>query len=374
MKIGYYILTDIQHIPPIMRIYERLGGTIMTKNKRIYEYINENYAHLNPTVFLVDHTYKAMNIARKSGLKVIVYTGFQMIYWGYAVQVFHGVSDKRYVEDKRMRLFDRIFLPGQKTKDKIENAGYVKNLDKLVLIGYPKFDDVINNKAARAPLFDNGKPTVLYAPTWISAGAIDMKFSAYGESSLPLWGKRLVKAIAPRWNLIIKYHSRLNEDMTGIYGEIEDYIKRLGVEKNVKTVWDADISVYMRQADIMISDISAVCYEWFHFDRPIIFANPSPENYRPSEDKFSNTFVWRAGDVLYKEDDIIPAIERNLESDNYRKIRGELLHYAFHKPDGKATDRQVEAIEEFYEKVKSHGKLRIALFNLLKVIGIYKRV
>jgi len=376
MKVGYYIRTDIQHIPPIMRVYEHLGGIIFTKNEDIAECIEKHYAHLNPEVILLDHRYIARYIAYKKGVRIMVYTGYQFIYWGYAVQVFHGVSDKRYVEDPRMQCYDRILLPGLKTKEKIENAGYVKHPEKLVLVGYPKFDDVINDKLEYTPLFDNGKPTILYAPTWVSQWDEDIEivFSPYGESSLPLWGKRLVEAIPPRWNLIIKYHARVPENSQAIYDEINNCIKERGFEDNVKVVWDANIAKYMHQADLMITDISTVAYEWLHFDRPIVYANPSPENYRPSEDKFSNTYAWRAGDVLYKEEEIVPTIEKNLTKDEYKGIREELLHYAFHQPDGKATERQIEAIRKLYEETKDKSVISGMFHNLCKAMGIYRRV
>ena len=149
---------------------------------------------------------------------------------------------------------------------------------------------------------------------------------------------------------------------------VEEYIKELHAEENVKTVWDDDISVYMVQSDIMISDISAVCYEWFHLDRPIVFANPAPNHYGPSTDKFSNNYAWQAGDVLYKEEDIVPVIKKNLESDTKREIRNQLLHYSFFEPDGRATERQVNAIKAFYEQIKNKSKMKILIRSLYKLL------
>jgi CDP-glycerol glycerophosphotransferase (TagB/SpsB family) len=120
----------------------------------------------------------------------------------------------------------------------------------------------------------------------------------------------------------------------------------------------------MNQADLMISDISAVCYEWFHTGRPIVFANPSPEHYRPSDDQLSNTYSWQAGDVLYAEEDIVPFIQRNLASDNHADIRKKLLEHSFYKPDGHAGERQLAEIVKLYEKVENISKLRMVLHNI----------
>ncbi len=194
-------------------------------------------------------------------------------------------------------------------------------------------------------------------------------FSPHGESSLPLWGERLVRAVGTRWNLIIKYHSRINPNETSIYEKIDRCIEEAGVQDSVKVVWDSSIAEYMNQADIMISDISAVCYEWMHTGRPIIFANPSPDNYRPSSDPMSNTYAWRAGDVLYSEEDIVASIEKNLAEDSYRGIRQQLLEETFHKPDGRAGERQAGEIAALHERI---GQQPLALLLWHNVIVFLK--
>ncbi len=369
-KIGYYLKTDIQHIPPVINIYKKLGGIIFTKNPKIYEFILKNHADLNPKVYLIKRSKEARKVAREENIRIFIYTGFQILYWGYSVQVFHGVSDKNYVESKKILRYDLLLVPGQKHIDKFKRAKLYKHPERFKIVGYPKFDDIINNKKKVKPVFENNNPTILYAPTWISQNSgIKMKFSPYGESSLPVWGKKIIKAFSDKnWNLIIKYHSRINNNATGIYSEIENYIKRLNLQDRVKTVWDSDITTYMKQADILISDISAVCYEWFHFDKPIIFANPAPEHYKPSTDIFSNTYAWNAGDVIYKESDIIPFIEKNLQGDEFKEIRNELLNYAFYKPDGKALERQINEIVKLRNRVDKYSWFRIYLHNIRSIL------
>jgi len=356
-KIAYYLRTDIQHIPPILPLYQELGGIIITKTQRIYDYLIDKYPACSDDIFLVKNGPEARKLLWQHDIKVVVYTGFQNLNWGYSVQVFHGVSDKNYIESKSLKFYDKLFLPGQKHYDKIKNAGYLQRPKRFEILGYPKFDKLVNETLDVTPLFNNGRKTILYAPTWISEKSNSgLNFSPYGESSLMRWGEKLIRAIAPHWNLIIKYHSRLNRNMPDIYELMDKTIIDVGAEKYVKTIWDADIIPYMHQSDLMISDISAVCYEWFHLDRPIVFANPSPEHYQPSADIFSNTYAWRAGDVLYKESEIGSVLEANLKEDKYKEIRNQLLNYSFYLPDGRAAERQVKALCELYEKVKNKNK------------------
>ncbi|MCK5785456.1 MAG: CDP-glycerol glycerophosphotransferase family protein [Candidatus Sabulitectum sp.] len=365
-KIAYWLRTDIQHFAHIRMIYENLGGVILTKNPVIYNYLHEEFPNLRSDLQLVKNSTVAKKIMNRMDIKLVVYTGFQLIFWGHSVQVFHGASDKHYLlSNKRILLYDLLLLPGQKHMDKILSTYKLKHPEKFKLVGYPKFDKLVSGEITASPMFTNGRPTILYAPTWITEGSGSrLKFSLHGESSLPLWGIRLIQAIAPRWNLIIKYHSRIYECHKKIYHGIDKCIEDLGAEETVKVVYDSDITKYMNQSDLMISDISAVCYEWFHTDRPILFANPAPDHYRPSTDELSNTYAWQAGDVLYKEEDIVPAITGNLTLDKYKTIRNRLLDHSFYMPDGHATERQLSEIIKFYNKVDKHSRFRMVFHNL----------
>ncbi len=365
-KIAYWIRTDIQHFAHIRPVYDNLGGVILTKNPVIYNYLNENYPYLREDLLLVKNSTEAKKVLNRMDIKLVVYTGFQMIFWGYSVQVFHGASDKSYLlHNRRILLYDLLLLPGKKHMEKIESTYKLKHPERFRMVGYPKFDRLVSNTLARSPLFSNGKSTILYAPTWISEDSgTRLKFTSHGESSLPLWGKKLIRAISPEWNLIIKYHSRINKNRTEIYNDIDQLISELGAEDSVKVVWDSDITQYMNQADLMISDISAVCYEWFHTGRPIVFANPAPLHYKPSSDKLSNTYAWQAGDVINREEDIVPIIQKNLTCDNYRDIRNKLLNHSFYKPDGHATERQSAEIVKFYDKVKNRSRFRMICHNI----------
>jgi len=370
-RIAYWLRTDIQHFAHVQHIYENLGGVILTKNPDIYSHIMEKHPEVGNDLILVKNSTEAKKVMNRLNTMIVVYTGFQMIFWGYSVQVFHGSSDKHYLlEHRRILLYDLLLLPGNKHMEKLTGTYRLKHPERFKIVGYPKFDKLVNGAITKQPLFNNGRPTILYAPTWITRGSgSKLKFSEYGESSLPLWGVKLIKAVSPHWNLIIKYHSRIYESHRDIYDGIDRCIANLNAENRVKIVIDSNITEYMNQADLMISDISAVSYEWFHTGRPIVFANPSPEHYRPSVDQLSNTYAWQAGDVLYTEEDIVPVLRRNLASDSFADIRRKLLEHSFYLPDGHAGDRQLAEIVEFYERVKGFSKLRVVLHN----IGVFAR-
>jgi len=352
-NIGYYLVTDIQHIPPMIRLYPHLGGVVICKKREIYERIREKYADYQVKVYHCKSVGEAQRVIRKHRIRLMIYPSYHVLFGGKAVEIFHGgLSDKNYVESVKVLVYDYVLFPGEKTRDKVDRSGYLKRIPEWKIIGYPKFDPLLTNMLKVDPLFDNGRKTVLYAPTWVSQNIIFkmIKFSPHGESSLDRWARAIVQALHNDVNLIIKYHSRIYRQPGDIYEQIDQLILELGAEDRVKVRVDDNILPYMAQADLMISDISTACYEWFHFDRPIVYANPAPEHYTVSDDIASNTYAWQAGDVINREEDILPMVLANLKIDRYRVKRNEIFNYTVFQPDGHATERQAQAIIDFYRR------------------------
>jgi hypothetical protein len=382
-KIAYFIHTDIQHLPPVIRLLPHLGGILITTKKTIFELFKKKYNDFDYPIYVIKRKKEARKIILENRIRVVIYPGYNSFGLGKSVEIFHGgLSDKNYVESLNILLYNLVLFPGEKTKDKVEKSGYLKYIQNWEIIGYPKFDALINNKIEEKKLFNNSKKTILYAPTWISNQKITsiIKFSEHGESSLIIWGKEIVKALHKDYNLIIKYHSKIVKEKGDIFDQIDELVDSLNANESVKTIFDDNILPYMYQADLMISDISTACYEWFHFDRPIIYANPSPEHYRPSNDIGSNTYAWQAGDVINNNEDIRKFVASNLNEDKYQLKRNTIFNYTVFQPDGNATIRQAKAIIEFYNKYagKPYYPFIIGTFiwsktrkQLIKLINAY---
>ncbi|KGJ89289.1 CDP-glycerol glycerophosphotransferase family protein [Thalassotalea sp. ND16A] len=374
-KVAYYVNNNIQHFPPVLSLQKQLPGPIIVRGKNILEFIQKNYPEVAERTFFIRNRRKARQFLKKHQMRVVVYPAFQSLNFGLSVEIFHGgPSDKRYLENALISLYDLVLFPGEKCRDKVEKAGLLNHIVDYKVVGYPKFDPLMNESLDYQPLFDNEKPTILYAPTWVSMakqGATKHRFSLHGESSLPLWGIKLLENVPESMNFIVKFHSLVHEDGNSINKQMEEYVKEHSLQDRIKVLHADNILQYMDQSDVMISDMSATCYEWFHFNRPIIFANPAPEHYQPSDDISSNTFAWRAGDIINKEEDIALLLNKNLQEDPHQEIRNNIFHYSIFQPDGNATQRQVKAIEQLLEKTKDlpYKKfIRQSFFNHLKRI------
>ncbi|MCP4433549.1 MAG: hypothetical protein GY806_21435, partial [Gammaproteobacteria bacterium] len=348
-----FLVTDTQHIPPVIRLHGELGGIVLTCNPEIFDTLQSSYKDLNIEAYLCDNERHAQRLIVSHRIRVVLYPSYHTLYRGKAIEIFHGgLSDKNYVESLKILVYDLVLFPGEKTRDKVEKSGYLQHIPEWEIVGYPKFDPLINATLKFTPEFNNGRKTILYAPTWVSQNVSlkFIRFSEYGESSLEIWAREIIRALHNDYNLIIKFHSRIYRQPGDIYQQIDELIKQLGAEQTVITKSDDNILPYMAQADLMISDISTACYEWFHFDKPIVFANPAPDKYRALDDIGSNTYAWQAGDVINRTEDILTMVHRNIEQDSYRAIRNRIFNYTVYRPDGHATQRQSAAIIEFYRR------------------------
>jgi len=352
-NIGYFIYSNIQHLPPVIQLYPVLKGVLITIRPSVAELVKTKYKDLNIDLILCKNINEARLVARQLKLRVVIYTSFHQLYCGKSVQIFHGgLSDKRYLESARLIGYDLVLFPGQKSVDKVALAGTLPWIKEWHLTGYPKFDNYLNGKLKPILEFNNTRKTILYAPTWVSE-ATTMRIgerSKYGESSLLKWSLEIIRQLSNDYNIILKFHSNSLADKLDIYQKIEKLIEELECRETVRGVFDDNIVPYMLVADLMISDISSVCYEWLHFNKPIVFANPAPGKYQVGNKITDNTYVWQAGSVINDAKEISAIVASELLTDSKSVIRKQLFEYSIFQADGKATERQSEYISEFLEK------------------------
>ena len=355
-KIGYYTSANIQHLTPLLLLYSHLGGIFyIYKNQATYNYLREKYSHLSINIYFSDSIKDIKAAIRQNKIRLMIYSDFSELNIVKSIQVFHDCGDKNHMEHPELVRYDYLFFSGDKIKDKLAKLGILKKLRHWEMTGYPKLDPVMSNKlvGAKKKVFDNNRKTVLYAPTLFHQNK-----NEHEQSSLPLWGKKVIESLYEKYNVIIKYHGIVKRKSHNIYEQIDSLILNLDAEDSVRLIVDDNIVEYMIQSDMVITDISSVAYEWFHFDKPILFLNPEPEFFHKSDDVFANTFSWQAGDVVENENEILESVEKNLSADKYIEIRNKLLNYTVYKPDGKALDRQIKQVLKLYKKYEKKNYFR----------------
>ncbi|MFT8636980.1 MAG: CDP-glycerol glycerophosphotransferase family protein [Pseudoclavibacter sp.] len=190
------------------------------------------------------------------------------------VHVNHGESDKRSMTSNLLRMFDRVFVAGQASIDRISRALRLFDARRMVPIGRPQLDVPLD---APADLPPTDLPTVLYAPTW-EGGRPSMR---YGSG--PTHGEAIVTALLAdgRHRVIYRPHPR-----TGTHLE-----RFAAADARIRGLLRAEIAAYPQAghyiddtprfgwqtaaADVAVCDISSVDYDWIASGKPILVTQPA---------------------------------------------------------------------------------------------------
>ncbi len=255
------------------------------------------------------------------------------------IHSFHGPSGHDRLADPRLREFDLLLAPSARRLDRI--AAVAGRPGHSAVIGYSKLDVVRRAGPSPAPLFPNGRPTVLYNPHhWAS------------KSSWPAIGRAVLERFRDRadFNLVFAPHVRLFDPPERRQAEfrqfsgVEHLLIDLGSERSI------DMS-YTLAADIYLGDVSSQAFEFVVRPRPCIFLNPRGLAWEGDEDFAS----WRLGRVvtdLRQLDDALATVA--LWQPKYEPLQREAAAANFPELDTPAPLRGARAIAAFLR----HGELR----------------
>ncbi len=335
----YYVNNSIHQIPSFIYIALETGGKVLTDGKDSYALIKRDFPQID--VEFIESLDAIRERANELQPEAIVQPDFWVNHLfaecgGKQVQVFHGLSDKKYGRSKKVLLYDLVLLPGKKEEDAYRTMGILDKM-KYQTVGYPKLDRVfqgkINQEEQRIKLgLDPDKTTVLYAPTWNDRT---------GNTSYPKFGVEVLNQVPSDINLVVKLHPNTKSYDKKYY----PILKEIAAKKdNILFIdYAADIIPIMATADLLIGDISSVTHEFMAFQRPLVFLDSGFHLFQ----RKARTWIWQAGDVIKKKGQVWPTVLERLEHpEEYADIRQEILEYIFYKPDGNAAKRAAQAILE----------------------------
>jgi hypothetical protein len=206
------------------------------------------------------------------------YTNFGILGLNSCQHAFicHGESDKIYMASNWMKVFNYDLVAGPAAKDRLRRRLFGYDVEsRTIEIGRPQIDVEYNTPLAPA----DGRSTILYAPTW-EGGRTSMRYGSVASH-----GEAMVRAILsdPTYRLIYRPHPR-----TGIavpeHGEADQRIRRLIEVANASDpqarhlVDDTPFGWQLKTADLMITDISAVAYDWLTTAKPMVVTLPAEDS------------------------------------------------------------------------------------------------
>ncbi|WP_291048178.1 glycosyltransferase [Hyphomonas sp.] len=217
------------------------------------------------------------------------------------IHILHGAGDREKGYEDRIRLFDLVFVAGQKDRDAFLRYG-LATADTCHVIGYCKFDVL---PAAPPRFFENDRPVALYNP----------HFDAHLGSWLR-FGPSLVEAFAtmPEFNFIVAPHLRLR----GKGRHLFDKLSRLSQASNLRFDGGSLHSInmdYTRTADIYVGDVSSQVYEFLQTPKPCVFLNAHDADWKDSP--FYRH--WTFGEVASSAEEA-PALIRSAASQHPRFV------------------------------------------------------
>ncbi|MBU3916711.1 CDP-glycerol glycerophosphotransferase family protein [bacterium] len=240
--------------------------------------------------------------------------------------------------------YDSVFVSGEHQAKSLRSletyrGTHSKQIYNIGCLYYDELTKTLSNKKTDC---SNSHPTILVAPTWGSNGLL----SKYGIDLL----KPLLKS---GYHIILRPHPQSYISETDI---LEDLNNSLQDFKNL--TWNRDVNGLdvMSRADILISDISGIIFDFaFLFYKPVITLKFAVEKGGTEANDLPHD-AWELGilDVIGKQvsESDIPMIEKiitkllssSIQEDKIRALRNKSM-YNFGSAASLAADHLIKLVQ-----------------------------
>ncbi|KAB0677185.1 sensor domain-containing protein [Aureimonas leprariae] len=247
----------------------------------------------------------------------------------------HGGGDRASGYTDNVGQFDFVLLPGEKLATRHKAAGNIRD-GHYGIGGYAKFDLVGRLAAGRKPLFDNGRPTVVYNPHfWPSL------------SSWHLVGFEVLDFFANQsdYNLVFAPHMRVFDPPTAKkYEPFRRYMDLPHMRIDLGSAASTDMT-YTGGADIYLGDVSSQIAEFTLRPRPLVFLDPRRTAWRDDP----NYRSWQLGIVAETVAELPEALKRARETHReFRQLQADYFAETFDvDPTVPSAPRGAKAILDY---------------------------
>jgi len=311
-----------------------------------------------PTVYL-RRVAELEEFVREQPLRIVFYVNqnaknFQMFRYARMWHVFinHGESDKMYMTTNQFKAYDYSLVAGEAALDRLRAKLWDFDLErKAIPIGRPQADHF----AGEVPYPKDGRIVVLYAPTWEG----DRAAAAYG--SIASHGEAIAKAVlaSPKHRLVYRPHPRSGV-LDPEYGAANKRIIAAIAAANAADptahhVYDDGPALgwQLADADVAITDISAMVYDRLATGKPIIIARPASPEAEVDETGYLGAAEWLTAE---RADDVLVAVERVLNDADAQATLGYWARRHFGDTTrGSASKRFREAVERLMAEWERHA-------------------
>ncbi|MBC5995860.1 CDP-glycerol glycerophosphotransferase family protein [Romboutsia hominis] len=301
-------------------------NTLLDKFRYVIEIIKQVYHVKTSKVVIIDGNNFVISNINKKDTRVV-----QIWHACGAIKKFGKDFERKY----EIKNYDFVITCSSSSKAILSSAFDVKE-DQVVPLGYSKtdllFDKHIMNKYKSKMYkkypFLKGKKVVLYAPTFRGE-------AVYDKQMLKVDVENISKSLGDEYILLCKYHPIINS--TKDYSEIE----------NLYNVSDESLYKLFAVTDILISDFSAIIYDFSILEKPIILYTPDLEHYKQNRGLYVDYEEFAPGKITYSEEELINTIlNNNVDVEKVKALKNNFFDYK----DGKSTSRIAKFVVELLKR------------------------
>lgn len=225
-------------------------------------------------------------------------------------------------------------------------AKRIKNYSNVVVTGNPRYS-FIDDSQNISLLGEDGRKSVLYAPTWGDLSSID----DYLESVIQL---------SENYNVILKLHHNtyvLEKDrLSRLLGSNNrKYVSLLGVE--------VDLVDIIQKVDIVISDYSGAIFDAFYFKKPIVLADLGRtilQSKKINENSIEFSKRGQLGIICDRPENLEESIIRALEKGSFNKDLHSSLFFESNNID--------TAVKSIYQLAEGKFSVRQEHLNIREIV------
>ena len=194
------------------------------------------------------------------------------IYPVHYIYIFHSIfSVHSYLRKGAIDNYDTIFCVGPHHKNEIQETEKIYNLKpkNLISFGFPRLDNLLNEKQNYSKNFDTNNNLILLTPS-------------YGKNNLlEICGFELIKILLEsNFNVLLRPHFKILKDSKKLISKILD---EFGNNPNFSLENGVIPSKLFHSSICMISDWSGISFEYaFTFERPVIFIDVPKKILNPN--------------------------------------------------------------------------------------------
>ena len=282
--------------------------------------------HINTSkIVILDYNNYVVSNFKKKAVKVI-----QVWHATGAIKQFGNDIEREY----RIRNYDYVLSTSEIWKKPYSTAFNVSE-EQVIPLGIPKTDNLFS-KSRMKKYHDyvmkkypqiKGKKVVLYAPTFRGDPINNIK---YQEVEL----KYIAEQLGDEYILMYKLHPWFGD-------------KNVGESENVINANSENINRLFSVTDYLITDYSAIIFDYAILNKPVLFLVPDLEEYKKERGMYIDYEKEMPGPICFNENEVIDAIKD--DKFDLIKIRNFSKRY-FKYTDGKSTERVCEFIENLMKK------------------------